>query len=33
MKTADMYKQPGHLIRRARRFSTAVFMGQAKLVS
>jgi DNA-binding MarR family transcriptional regulator len=33
MKTADMYKQPGHLIRRAHQFSTAVFMEQAKLVS
>jgi DNA-binding MarR family transcriptional regulator len=33
MKTADMYKQPGHLIRRAHQFSTAVFMEEAKSVA
>jgi DNA-binding MarR family transcriptional regulator len=33
MKIADMYKQPGHLIRRAHQFSTAVFMEEAKSIS
>jgi MarR family transcriptional regulator, lower aerobic nicotinate degradation pathway regulator len=29
MKTKDIYKQPGHLIRRAHQLSTAVFMKEA----
>jgi DNA-binding MarR family transcriptional regulator len=33
MKIADTYKQPGHLIRRAHQFSTAVFMEEAKSVA
>jgi len=30
MKTRDIYKQAGHLIRRAHQMSTAVFMTEAK---
>ncbi len=30
MKTEDIYKQPGHLIRRAHQIATAVFMKEAK---
>ena len=29
MKTKDIYKQPGHLIRRAHQIATAVFMREA----
>jgi MarR family transcriptional regulator, lower aerobic nicotinate degradation pathway regulator len=30
MKTKDIYKQPGHLIRRAHQIATAVFTNEAK---